>query len=233
MIGEKARGHVLHLSISRPFGSWALLGLGIALALGHPRAAWPASWERGIKIGADAATFRGDFADLVGSEHRTGFVGGIFVTRRISPRFGLQTEALYAMKGSKDSFEITDASGTLIGPGHIHWVLKYIEVPVLARISLAPSARVRPEVILGPSLGFKLDGKLSVEGSSFPSTELTQLKTFDLGVVAGMGFSVGRGPYKGLLDLRYTTGLSSALDTGPGGLDAVNSVFSFMAGVSF
>lgn len=220
---------------SGPARRWIRFGLCLVLACAAPRAGWAMAWERGVEIGADAASFRGGWADLLGSEHRIGFVGGVFATGRISPRFGLRAELLYVMKGAKDRFEVTDNAGNVVGQGHDHWVLKYIEVPVLARVSLSPSARVRPELVFGPSLAVKLSGTLRSEAPGSPTTTATisQLKTFDLGVAAGFGISVGHGPVRWLLDVRYSTGLLSAFDSVAGSLDASNSVVSVMGGVSF
>ena len=89
-------------------------------------------------------------------------------------------------------------------------------------------------MFLGPSLGFKLSGKARIEPKGlYPDIDLPQLKAFDPGVVVGAGASLGRGPVRGLVDLRYSTGLSGVFKSSPGSLDAINSVFSLMLGVSY
>jgi len=196
-----------------------------------------AAIEPGLKLGINSATVSAndDEDDVV--ERMTGWSAGgslLMPGRRV----GLQAELLYAQKGfdiHADAASGIDASGTL--------EVRYLEVPLLLRAELAPTNKVRPYLLAGPALAFKLDTGLSVEANTLAVTEADReevdrnVKSTDVGlaVAAGVRPTIGRIGLE--VEARYTHGLSnidkSVADPGDEPSTARNRVFTFSVGARF
>jgi hypothetical protein len=175
----------------------------------------------GVLAGANFAKMVGD--DAEGLDSRTGFVGGLSADFHLGNHFGLEVDGLYSQEGSS----ISDGDGTL--------KLDYIRVPVLLRYNFPTHTSVRPFVSVGPSLGFKVSCKQSIDGDSancddFPNTEV---KSFDFGgsIGAGVAFKVGKEELS--LQGRFMQGFSKPIGTDAGSADIKNRNFSVMAGFTF
>ena len=201
------------------------------LALGLHAEARAGAWEAGVKTGLNLASFRGDYADLVGTKTKLGFVGGGYAAYRLGPAVALQAELLYSMKGAKVTSTWIDFTGNPTGTIKGFWVLDYLEVPLLARVSFAQGSMVRPELIAGPALGFKLRARFEPGAPGTGTRDLDNVRAVDVGAALGAGASIGRGPLRLLLEARYTTGFSDLYDLS-GNLESINQAFSFMVGVS-
>ena len=90
---------------------------------------------------------------------------------------------------------------------------------------------VRPELIAGPALGFKLRARFEPGAPGTGTRDLDNVRAVDVGAALGAGASIGRGPLRLLLEARYTTGFSDLYDLS-GNLESINQAFSFMVGVS-
>jgi hypothetical protein len=193
-----------------------LVGGASAAAAQEPAAAI------GVKGGVNFANlqFEGDGVD-VNFDRRTGFVGGLFVIWPATSRVALQTEALYSQQGAE--IEEEGASGTI--------ELDYVTVPVLLRVSSAPSAPASFHVFGGPSLGFRVRARSSgsFEGETSSEDISDDVERFDLGMTAGAGVDLGRLT----IDGRYTWGLSNLNKDESDELEIKNRVFSVMVGVRF
>jgi hypothetical protein len=116
------------------------------------------------------------------------------------PRFALHAEVLFAMKGS---YHLLD--GRRIGS----YTLNYLELPLLARVSLPPiQDMLLPFVAAGPWVGFLL----SATGKDLRQGEPLNLdgvyKTTDFGVIFAAGAAVRITPYDLVgLEFRYDMGL--------------------------
>jgi Outer membrane protein beta-barrel domain len=172
---------------------------------------------KGFKLGVNLATFGG--SDAGDASSRIGFAFGGFMTFELSPKFAIQPEVLYSMKGAK----YKDPAGD------VTLKFDYIEIPILATI-LVPSASggVTPRFYAGPNIGFKISSKASSDGGS---VDVEGVKSTDFGLTVGAG--LGFGGEKGfLLDARYTLGLSS-IDDGSPAASVKNNCFSILGGMSF
>ena len=201
------------------------------LALGLQAEARAGVWEGGVKTGLNLASFRGDYPELVGTKAKLGFVGGGYVAYRLGPAVALQTELLYSMKGTKVSSEWIDQTGNPTGTIESFWILDYLEVPLLVRVSFAQESMVRPELIVGPALGFKLRARFEFGAPGTGSSDLHDVRPVDVGATLGAGASIGRGPFRLLLEARYTTGFSDLYDIS-GNYESINQAFAFMVGIS-
>jgi hypothetical protein len=103
--------------------------------------------------------------------------------------------------------------------------LNYFEIPILLRADFTTGGNVRPFVVIGPSLAFKLSAKVEEDGEEFDIDD--DVEGFDFGLAIGAGLQFGRGSIEG----RYTHGIS---DADPFDEDkARHRVFSFLAGFRF
>jgi hypothetical protein len=108
----------------------------------------------GVIAGANLARFSGH---MYGKPlNRTGFAAGLMAALPVAPRFAIQPELMFTMKGAhSDSGRIsaTDKIG-------------YIEVPVLARFEIPTRSSVKPFVYGGP--GFAYRTSCTLEGHYAP-----------------------------------------------------------------
>jgi hypothetical protein len=127
------------------------------VCLSLPAIAYGREWTLGARVGVNIADLAGELSRIEGTESRTTFVAGIAARRSISEVFEIQPEVLYSQKGAKYSFSD--------GPGqtyHVTEQLDYIDLPILLKIGLPKQASVSPALLLGPSIGFFLTGKLNI-----------------------------------------------------------------------
>jgi hypothetical protein len=179
----------------------------------------------GIKAGGNLAKITGadvtNVADTL--KNKVGFVGGIFLAFNFGKVVTIQSEVLYTMKGS--SFEYTDIDITYAGKLYGD----YIEIPLLLKLKI-PLPVIQPFVFAGPSVGFKLHEKLSLDGEDVPSTT-PLFKNNDYGAIFGAGLNLGR---NFMIDVRYSMGLQKVLDDPDfSELDVKNGVWAATIGIAF
>jgi len=189
----------------------------------------------GLKIGASSAKLYGDdvtnLEALLGEDlkSRFGFSVGGFITFDIIEMFAIQSEVLYTMKGLTYEEEI-------MGDTLKVWLkLDYLEIPVLAKITIPTQGSVKPSLFAGPAVAIKISGKVKAEFAGDSDEEdIEDMKGTDFGLVIGGGLDFGLGASgTGSLsiDIRYSLGLSSISEFE--GEDIKNGVFSLMVGYSF
>jgi hypothetical protein len=202
------------------------------VALCSPVVAHGLGIEKGVKLGANLANFRGEFADAANTKGKLGFVGGPFVAFEFAPHLAVQAEALISMKGAKTTTIDVNDAGIEVGSFTSTINVNYLEVPVLLRGTLLSTPRIRPMIYLGPALGFSVGGTVHDPAPGFGDQKLTDLRPVDVGAAFGIGVGAGMGHRRFLADLRYTTGFSDIYDIS-GNLASINSVFSLMVGIGF
>lgn len=173
----------------------------VALAMvGLPAGASAQGIGLGVKAGASLATLSIEGVED-GLSNKAGFTIGGFVNVGLSPMFSIQPELLFSQKG-------TSMSGEVLGETvEVDQKSSYIEVPVLARLSLgAPGVPVRPVVFAGPSFGFLLSAK--AESGDAEEDIKENMKSLDVGGVIGAGVELGNFT----IDGRYTLGLTNIND---------------------
>ncbi len=180
------------------------------------------------------ATISGDV-----DQYRMGFTGGVYLMVNVTEMFGVRLEALYAMKGGKGEVEGTvDYSGLEDVPftADVTFKLAYIEIPLLAVLSIPVGETAKFNAMAGPAVSFKTSAELQIElaimGYFIDQTEDIDeyVKGTDVGGVIGGGFSFEVGQVNLFVDGRWTFGFSSIDDSGED-IDVKNSALSFMAGV--
>ena len=191
------------------------------LALPQPAAA---NIQFGIKAGGNMAKPTGADAQdpLATLKSKVGFMGGIFLALNFGKVVTIQWEALYTMKGA--NYVALDDSYT------DKLYSDYIEVPLLLKIKI-PLPVIQPFVFAGPTVGFKLNEKLMLNGEEIPLTEAL-LKNNDYGAIFGAGLNLGR---NFMLDVRYSLGMQKVIATFEGEVqpDFKNGVWAATIGIAF
>jgi hypothetical protein len=200
-----------------------------ALAQYKPGQREPTSF--GLVGGLNLANVSGSDADLFGSsKNRTGFYAGAAATIPLGTSLFFQPQALFSMKGAKYS-----ETGT-----SVEIRLNYVEVPAFLgfRIPMQGS-QVRPYVMAGPYVGFKMscklhgeEGGVSVNLNCDDSQVGLKVRGVDFGLAFGAGVEFPMGGGTLALGARYGLGLSNVPDVTPT-VNVKNSVISFGAGYFF
>lgn len=180
----------------------------------------------GLKGGGNMAKVTGadaqDFAEIM--KTKVGFMGGIFLAFNFGSVVTIQTEVLYTMKGA--TFQYVELEDTytekLYGD--------YVEIPLLLKLRI-PTPGIQPFVFAGPTVGFKLREKLTVNGEDIPLEEKL-LKSNDYGAIFGAGLNIGR---HFMLDVRYSMGMQKVIDIAEGvePIDIKNGVWGATIGIAF
>ena len=192
----------------------AVLALVFTLAGGAPAIA---QMSFGVKAGINIADVAFDVESDIPSGGRVGTLAGAFATIPLRGWLSVQPEAVYTVKGT--SLESPDNTSD--------FVVDYLEVPVLARISVRPHVYVAA----GPSLAFRLRAKDRIRfGGSIEELDVKDdVEPFDLGLVGAAGIELGRW----VVDGRYTHGVSDLDADTSDDVKMRNRVVSFSAGIRF
>jgi hypothetical protein len=170
----------------------------LALLLGGLLATVPsaahAQAEIGLLGGATFSTLRG-----VDVDSRTGTLVGAYLLLPLAGPLQWQIEGIASSRGA------TAANG---GAGDA-LQLRYVEVPVLLRLSLARGSRLNPHVYAGPYAGLRIN--CTVEGTTGDCDDLPGISTnsVDVGGIAGGGVRVDLGGLMLTGGVRYGFGVST------------------------
>jgi outer membrane protein with beta-barrel domain len=148
-------------------------------------------------------------------EWRTSFTGGATLEIMQHGRFTLVSGLRYVQQGNRVKFDTgPDPLFQLVGEFRI--VQNYLAVPALVELRLLGSRRLF--VSLGPEIGFLLSGRLIVEeteisgGRRDESTEYRNIRDdldpTDVTLDAGTGFEFPMENHVGVVQIRYTHGLT-------------------------
>ncbi len=180
----------------------------------------------GFELGYSRARFQPAGAQ---NDSRDGSLIAGFVSRRVAGPLSGQIELMLSRKGG--GLTTQTATGTTVGTVQ----LIYVEVPLLARLSL-PVGRLRPVLLGGGSFAVSVGCELQAEGVD----NIEQQRCDGAGTdpsLAGTDFSaiVGGGleyPWRGSylrLEVRRTIGLENLLANDP----LKNRAWAVLAGITF
>ncbi|MFN3596138.1 MAG: porin family protein [Rubricoccaceae bacterium] len=153
----------------------------------------------GLKGGLNTSWFSGNDSD--NTDPRLGAQAGLMARFNVNPAFALQAEALYSQKG------ITAESNTPFGNIDGTVALDYLEIPVLARVSVPASPLLDVGIAAGPSIGIPVRTRASLASGAGSTTSDIDART-DVGVAVGL--DIGSGPFA--VDARYTLGLTRPIN---------------------
>jgi len=178
----------------------------------------------GLQAGMNLANLHGDGVE--DSKFKLGFCGGGFVAFGLGKVVVIQPELLYSQKGAKWEEEILGETWRAT------YMLNYLEMPVLVKLTMPVQGKVKPNLFMGPYFGITITnprGKIEVDGMTMEE-DLVGVKDTDFGVVFGGGIDFALSKGKIVFDVRYSLGLTTLDEEG---YDVKNNVFSFLLGYSF
>lgn len=154
----------------------------------------------GAKIGADMTNFWGP--DV---EHgmKPGYQVGLLMEYKVSPRFGIAPEVVFAAQGGKSkvlAFDINN-HGIDLATTDVKYNANYINVPVMLKFYATPNFSID----LGPQVGFNVYNKAKAKGvdKSVDIKDIT--KPVDFGLGLGGTFNLTENAF---VQARYTLGLT-------------------------
>jgi hypothetical protein len=219
-----------------------LVALAVLLGLSPVPAHGQTKLELGFRGGLNIAGFGGDHSDLWDSKTGLGFGG--FLAINVTNCFAIQNEFLYMQKGAKgeDSYVVVEEGIAIQVEEEVTAKLDYLEIPVLAKLTIPTAGNADFYFCGGPAVGINLSAKAdqkvtaSAMGESFSASREVDIgdvtKSVDFGAVVGAGIGFHVGSSQVFVDGRYTFGLST-IDDSEDDLDIKTRVISIMAGCSF
>jgi hypothetical protein len=196
-------------------------------------------WDVGVKGGVDVASLHGDVSGFLRlpnftivsdlKDSRTGFTGGLFLTGRVTPFFGIQFEALYSQLGGSGPTAVTQNS-TAITTTDVTVEFDYLEFPVLALFYVPTGVLVDVSGFGGVSLGWLMNATASANPGPDDIDIDSLVKNVDLAGILGLGLTLKLTGVKIVADGRWQYSLKSIDNTSGGTLN--NSAWTFMAGVA-
>jgi hypothetical protein len=168
----------------------------------------------GIKAGLNVSRLTSD----EGYDPRLGLIAGVFVARPLGGVVGVEIDGLYSLRGEK-YFDTTIA-------------MDYLEIPILATFTVAPSTSLRPMFYTGPTPAFKLRTRYG-DSADLAFDEFVRIS--ELGWMLGGGIDIPRSNRRLTLEGRYTFGLTPVFDAEPDDLDREkrHRVFSILLAYRF
>ena len=202
-------------------------------ALGPLIAASPLTGQArfGVVAGGVSATVSATNNTAFSVSSLTGLAAGISLRTRLAHNVSLAPEALFVMKGAKETLI---AAPTTTATTRAN----YLEVPVLVRVMLGDGT-MRPFLMGGPQASFKLSCQTTVAGAGpgfdgtsdcNKSTDNTSgITSTDVGLMIGAGIAGDRLS----VSIRYDLGLVNIVrDQSAGAVTAKNRAFMAMVGIA-
>jgi hypothetical protein len=177
----------------------------------------PLEADIGVKGGMSLSgvlSSTGDFRHVLGYEidglpmgNLWGFQVGFFKTFDLSRRFQIQPEIFYTLRGG-------DASERYIYDNIIYKIrIFYIEFPLLLKFKIVAGRSFSTAILAGPYAALKLKAEKQTRiWNEEEVTALQNVKTFDYGLLLGLGVEYDIGFGRVLLDLRSGLGLNNIMD---------------------
>ena len=178
----------------------------------------------GLRGGLNIATMGGDATEGSDISTRTGFMFGGFGIIDVSDVISIQPELRFSTKGAKQTYNASDFLSLGVAQDFEEKVkLTYLEVPVLVKFRIPTQGKIKPNVVIGPSIQFNLSAK---DEETFDDTflgkraaaqiteefDINNMKSVLFGGVFGAGITI---PLQGVelnFDVRYSLDFGTAFD---------------------
>lgn len=154
----------------------------------------------GGKVGVDMTNFWGPNV-----EHgmKPGYQVGLIMEYKVSPKFGIAPEVVFAAQGGKSkalAFDINN-HGLELTSTDIKYNANYINVPLMFKFYATPEFSID----LGPQVGFNVYNKVKVKGDDETYDLKDATKPVDFGMGLGGTFNITDNAF---VQARYTLGLT-------------------------
>lgn len=183
-----------------------------------------------------------DFLDgvLPSTKWMTGTRVGIFTEFPVGNQLAFQTGLDYAEKGFsfRENFNVNVFEFPIPIGATVNARMKYFEVPIVAKYALG-SGNVKPYLKAGATLGYASSAILQSKARVIIPIDVARIpiglnsslvNRFEVGAIVGGGIELPAGPGSMMLDVQYTHGLSSVINTPVVDLKARNSSFGISIG---
>ena len=174
-------------------------------------------FSAGPRVGVNFSNFTGGNVD---TKAIVGLTAGAFVMYSSLNHFGISADLMYSQKGADIQSPLRHR-------------INYLEIPIALRYFLTRSGDFRPNLFVGPAIGFKLNATEINKTTNINRDMSSEISSVDLGITAGFQLNFkGLGPrQRFLIDGRYTYGLPETyVQTN---VDRHNSVFTLTLGYGF
>lgn len=196
-------------------GRWLLCGTALLAIL---TAAAPAGAQSlGLLFGFSSTTVAGPIATTAAQgpnltrtsvSRREGSIFGIFAGTSLQRAVALEVDGLLSFRGAAiQTATISPATGQIIGATIAADRLIYLDVPVLARVTVGSLWRRDVHITAGPAFGLRIGAKDVATNAGLGSL----VKRFDPSFIIGGGMNVG----SALIQARYEWSLQN-IANGPG-----------------
>jgi len=176
----------------------------------------------GITVGFGFYNMSGDGTSQQGvsTSSQSGLIIGGFFEYPLGTNLFVQPEMKYIRKGMDKTHTYDD----YVPLGKIAAAsdepsdkvkLSYIQMPVLFKYVIPTKGKIKPSVVLGPSLAYNLSAKDEASGWGAPwdgEFDIKNVKKFDFGGVIGAGVAYPIGNLMFGIDVRYDKSFSNAFD---------------------
>lgn len=177
----------------------------------------------GVKAGMVFASVS-DVPEVIFEDHldwdsssRMGMAGGVYMNYPVTRYFSFQSELLFVMKGYEYKlFERVGVEGF-----DLKARINYIEIPLIARLTIPLEGAVKPWFCFGASIGFNMSNDiegtfLAISGEemdlSFDCSNVTKMIEFSILFGSGFEYALGSGALT--FDIRYEFGLTKFIEGG-------------------
>lgn len=204
---------------------WGILSLVLLFATSTPANGQAVRWG----ATAGVTTMTGGGAGLGDVDRSTGIAVGGFATIEVAGPLAVRSELRYIQKGW--TFEGRTANGENFTSTAN---LDYLELPVLATVSVPVAPFLSVGAVAGPMLGVRVNSSIDIEGPEPPqrTDPDDSIERTEIGAMAGARMSIGLGGQRVQLDGRYQRSLSDIGD-GPAAGAIRHQGWTIMLGIAF
>ena len=169
---------------------------------------------------------------------RGDFLAGAFVSFKLFGRISIQPEFYYSRKGvlTTDRYYSEEVRN--------RWEATYLELPILFKYRIGNGGKLRPALLMGPYIAYRLSAKRIQTGFGITEEKDTTDEVWpgDYGVILAGLLEYQAGPGTVVIDLRLGWGLANVLFKGgynswvnppPDPAASRNRTISFMIGYGF
>ncbi len=149
--------------------------------------------KKGIKAGLNITSSSGN---LVETEYKNGFTGGLFLCTAISRKLFIQPELLFSAKGYKFEAEFFDGKVTF----------NYIELPIIIKVWIFRQTLKNSHLYLGPVVSYNISAtyKTTIYDSRLTG-DIENINKLDYGLIFGCNWGFSDNIF---IDLRYNLSLN-------------------------
>jgi len=188
----------------------------------HAGKSYAERFQYGVSGGATISTLGGEDA-TEDFESRNSFHVSVLCRYFFTMQLGMHVEGRYSRRG------VVLASPS--GAGTLR--LDYVELAPMLVLRLPIRRAVQPYFAAGPVLSYNINAAVVYDDAGRETLELTDIHSFDPGIAAEAGVTLGKGSMQVLLGIGYAVFVNSIHAADANGLDVKNSTLLARIGLLF